>query len=143
MAMRSYVLKKISDKSCDTAYGNHRFLFFLQVFVLKHQFFFMLSPPEVWAVGTNTLFHTKGSFRMFLPFEPRLEQPVLSHLCKLHFVLLGFREQGGFLCKAIEDMCKCKGVPWSTFPEILGRRSLLIWHIFPAAPVHFFAQASS
>lgn len=88
-------------------------------------------------------FNTKGSFRMFLSFEPHLEQPVLSHLCKLHFVLLGFREQELFLCKAIEDMKKCRGVPCSRYPEILGRGSLLIPHIFPAPPFHLFAQASS
>lgn len=77
---------------------------------------------------------------MFLSFEPRLQQPVLSHLCKMHF---GFREQGEFFCKAIEDMSKCRGAPCSRFPEILGCGSLLIPHIFPAAPFHLFAQASS
>lgn len=63
---------KIGDKSCDTVYGNRRFMLFLEVFVLKHSFFFALSPPEVWSVGTNTLFHTKGLFRMFLSFQPHL-----------------------------------------------------------------------
>lgn len=38
---------KISDKSCDTMHGNHRFALFLNVFVLKHPFFFPLSPPGI------------------------------------------------------------------------------------------------